>query len=180
MRIRRGRPEDVEAIGALLAVYVEQGLLLPRTPEQIRRAIADFQVALEGGAVVGCVALEFYGARRNGLAEIRSLAVTPGARGAGLGRRLLEAAVKQAQRRGTARVFAVTRAAKFFERGGFSRVPGGMPAEKLARDCAVCPKAATCTLTALSRELAPAGAPQLLPVFAPARHGGLRRSPAPA
>lgn len=177
MRIRRGRPEDVEAIAALLAVYVEQGLLLPRTPEQIRRAIADFQVALEGGAVVGCVALEFYGARRNGLAEIRSLAVTPGARGAGLGRRLLAAAVSAARRQGTARVFAVTRAANFFERGGFSRAPRGIPAEKMARDCAVCPKASTCTLVALSRELAPVGAPQLLPMFAPSRQ---RRAPAPA
>jgi N-acetylglutamate synthase-like GNAT family acetyltransferase len=177
MRIRRARAQEAGAIGALLAVYVEQGLLLPCTPEQIRRAIADFLVAIEGGAVVGCVALEFYGARRNGLAEIRSLAVVPGARGTGLGRRLLEAAVKRARRRGTARLFAVTRAAKFFERAGFARAPGGMPAEKLARDCYACPKASACTLVALARDLAPAHAPQLLPVFAPAP---LRRAPAPA
>lgn len=175
MRIRRARVEEVGAIGALLAVYVEQGLLLPRTPEAVRGAIGDFLVAVDAGAVVGCVALEFYGARRNGLAEIRSLAVGPGARGSGLGRRLLKAAVKQARRQGTARVFAVTRAAKFFERAGFMRAPGGMPAEKVARDCAACPKASSCTLVALSRDLAPAHSPQLLPVFVPARP---RRSPA--
>ena len=177
MRIRRARTDEVQAISALLAMYVEQGLLLARTEEQIRGAIQDFLVAVERGAVVGCVALEFYGTRRNGLAEIRSLAVAHGSRGAGLGQRLLDAAVKQAQRQGSARVFAVTRTASFFERGGFQRAGGGIPAEKTARDCAYCPKASTCTLVPLSRDLAPASAPQLLPVYAPAR---MRRSPAPA
>ena len=177
MRIRRARPDEVEAIGALLAVYAEQGLLLPRTPESVRAALDDFLVAIDRGGVIGCVALEFYGSRRNGLAEIRSLAVAPVARGAGVGARLLQAAVKQAERQGTARVFAVTRGPKFFERCGFARLHGGMPAEKVARDCAVCPKAASCTLVALSRSLAPAGAPQLLPVFAPSR---IRRAAAPA
>ena len=177
MRIRRARAEDAGAVGALLAVYVEQGLLLPRTPEAIRGAIGDFLVAVDGGAVLGCVALEFYGARRNGLAEIRSLAVVPDARGTGLGACLLEAAVKRAQRQGTARVFAVTRAANFFERSGFSLVPSGMPPEKVARDCLACPKAASCRLVALSRDLVPAHSPHLLPVFAPVR---LRRAAAPA
>ena len=177
MRIRRARPEDAEAIGVLLSVYVQQGLLLARTPEQVRGAIADFLVAADGLTVVGCVALEFYGARPNGLAEIRSLAVAPGTRGTGLGARLLDAAVKQARRQGTARVFAVTRAPKFFERRGFSLVSAGMPAEKVARDCSVCPKAASCTLVALSRDLLGAPSPGLLPVFEPAR---LRRAPAPA
>lgn len=177
MRIRRARPNEAPAIAALMAAYVAQGLLLPRTPDQIRATIADFVVALEGGRVMGCVALEFYGARRNGLAEIRSLAVAAEARSAGLGGRLLEAAVKRARHQGTARIFAVTRSTEFFERHGFLRAPGGMPAEKVARDCATCPKASGCSLQSLSRELAPAHPPQLLPVFAPAR---LRRSPAPA
>ena len=177
MKIRRARARDVEAIAALLSAYVQQGLLLPRTRDQIRAAIGDFLVAFNSGAVVGCVALEFYGPRRNGLAEIRSLAVAPHSRGAGLGGRLLQAAVKHARRQETARVFAVTRAALFFEHGGFTRTPGGMPAEKMARDCAACPKASSCTLVALSRDLVPAASPQLLPVFAPAR---LRRAPAPA
>jgi len=180
MRIRRARPSDAPGIAALIARYAQQGLLLPRAPEEIRAAIGDFLVARDGGCVVGSVALEFYGARRNGLAEIRSLAVAQEARSAGLGGRLLEAAVKHARREGIARVFAVTRSPEFFERHGFAGVSGGMPAEKVARDCAVCPKAADCTLQALSRQVAPADAPQLLPVLAPVRHGGFRREPAPA
>jgi len=177
MRIRRARPVDTPAIHALVADYAGQGLLLPRTPEQIHAALGDFLVALDSGRVVGCAALEFYGPRRGGLAEVRSLAVVPEARGSGLGGRLLEAAVKQARRQGAGRVFAVTRAAEFFERHEFARAPSGMPAEKLARDCVSCPKAATCRLETLSRDLVPAHAPHMLPVLSPAR---LRREPAPA
>ena len=177
MRIHRARPEDAPSIAALIAEYAGQGLLLPRSPEQIQATIGDFLVARDGRRMVGAVALEYYGARHNGLAEIRSLAVAPEARSAGLGGRLLEAAVKQARGEGVARVFAVTRSTKFFERHGFARVPAGMPAEKVARDCAACPKAAGCTLEALSRDLTPSYAAQPLPIFSPAR---LRRQAAPA
>jgi amino-acid N-acetyltransferase len=177
MRIRRARPADAPAIAALIAGYVQQGLLLPRSADQIRAAIGDFLVALDHGRIVGSVALEFYGARRNGLAEIRSLAVAAEAQGTGLGGRLLQSAVKHARRQGIARVFAVTRSPELFERHRFARAPGGIPAEKIARDCTNCPKAAGCSLQTLSRELVPARAPQLLPVFALA---GVRREPAPA
>jgi len=180
MRIRRARASDAPGIALLIAGYAEKGLLLPRSPEQIQAMIRNFLVAHDGVRVVGSVALEFYGTRRSGLAEIRSLAVAGEARSAGLGGRLLEAAVKHARREGIARVFAVTRSTGFFERHGFARTPGGIPAEKAARDCAGCPKAAGCALQSLSRELATAPAPQHLPVFAPGRHGGLRGEPAPA
>ncbi|HKO03366.1 MAG TPA: GNAT family N-acetyltransferase [Candidatus Acidoferrales bacterium] len=177
MKIRRARPAEAPAIHALIAGYAAQGLLLPRTPEQIRAAMRDFLVAHDSGRVMGCAALEFYGPRRGGLAEVRSLAVAPEARETGLGGRLLEAAVKRARRQGAVRVFAVTRAAEFFERHEFSRAPGGIPEEKVARDCTSCPKAAGCRLQALSRDLAPAPSPQMLNVLAPGR---LRRAPAPA
>ena len=175
MRIRRARPAEAPAIHALVAGYAAEGLLLPRTPEQVHAAIGDFLVALDSGRVMGCAALEFYGPRRGGLAEVRSLAVAPEARGSGLGGRLLEAAVKDARRRGAGRVFAVTRAPEFFERHEFARAPGGVPAEKVARDCATCSKSATCRLITLSRGLAPAHSPEIIPVLSPGR---LRREPA--
>jgi hypothetical protein len=71
-------------------------------------------------------------------------------------------------------VLAVTRAGKFFERHGFARRRSGMPAEKIARDCSQCPKAAGCRLEALALDLAPAHA--VLPVLQPAR---LPRVPRP-
>jgi amino-acid N-acetyltransferase len=171
MRIRRARPAEAAAIHSLIAPYVAQGLLLPRTPDQIQHGIGNFLVALDGGHVRGCVALESYG---DALAEIRSLAVAPDARGSGIGGKLLEAAMKRARRRKIGRLLAVTRAGQFFERHGFARLRGGMPAEKIARDCSQCPKAADCRLEALALDLAPARA--VLPVLQPAR---LPRAPRP-
>lgn len=171
MRIRRARPAQAAAIHSLIARYVEQGVLLPRTLEQIQRGIGEFLVALDSGRVMGCVALEPYGAA---LAEIRSLAVAPEARGSGIGGKLLDAAMKQARRRKIARLLAVTRASQFFERHGFARLRGGMPAEKIARDCSQCPRAADCRLEALALDLA--RGPDALAVLQPA---GLSRIPRP-
>jgi len=168
MKIRRARLTEAAAIHSIVAEYAAKGILLPRTKEQIERGIADYLVAIDRGRVTGCVSLELYGST---LAEIRSLAVAPEARGRGLGAKLLAGAMKVARRRRVARVLAVTSSTAFFERHGFHRVRGGMPAEKVARDCSQCSKAATCRLEALALDLSPDHAPalSLLPVFQPAR-----------
>lgn len=111
MRTRRARASDAEAIYRLVAHYAEQGLLLPRTQEEIRRHIGHFLVREEKGQVVGCLALETYG---SDLAEIRSLAVQPEIRGRGIGAQMIEHALIEARRRDIARVFAVTHARNFF------------------------------------------------------------------
>lgn len=175
MRIRRARATDLQAIHTLISTHVSAGVLLPRTVEEIRRALPDFLVAVEQANLAGCVALECYG---NGLAEIRSLVVAPEFRGTGLGGKLLAAATKAARTRGISRLLAVTGTGEFFERHGFARVPGGMPAEKVARDCNRCPKAANCRLAALALELRPAAAaPEALPILPPA---AMRRLPGAA
>ena len=172
MRIRRARPSDVGAIHALISAQVSPGGLLPRTLAQLYRAVPDFLVAEAQGRVAGCVALESYG---GSLAEIRSLVVAEKARGSGLGGKLLRSAVKRARSRGFEKVLAVTREGEFFERHGFARVPRGMPAEKVARDCAQCPMAADCRLVALALELSPkTGARLALPVLQPAGVADMR------
>jgi len=168
MRIRQARTAEAEAIHSIVSAYAAQGILLPRTRQQIERGIRDYLVAVEAGRVKGCVALESYGP---GLAEIRSLAVAADARGTGIGGKLLDAAMKQASRRKIARLLAVTGSGRFFERHGFRRMRAGVPAEKIARDCSQCSKAATCRLEALAMDLAPDLAPahSLLHVLQPAR-----------
>ena len=155
MRIRRARAEDAGAVGALLAVYVEQGLLLPRTPEAIRGAIGDFLVAVDGGAVVGCVALELYGARRNGLAEIRSLAVDPSLKTHGVGRRLVEALEQEARDAGLHAIFAFTYVPDFFRKVGFHEVERGELPLKVWKDCLRCPKFQCCDEIAVLKALRP-------------------------
>jgi amino-acid N-acetyltransferase len=146
MRARRARPTDAAAIHRLIAAYAAQGLLLPRLEEEIREHVARFLVLEEKNQITGCVALEGYGPD---LAEIRSLAVNPEIRGHGLGARLVIYALAEARRRKIARVFAVTHAPEFFLRQGFALSKRQALAEKIERDCSVCPKSRRCRLSAV-------------------------------
>jgi amino-acid N-acetyltransferase len=172
MKIRPARAADAEAIDALISTHATDGTVLPRALEEIRGAADHFLVAVDAGRITGCVALECYG---GALAEIRSLVVAEDARGTGLGGKLLHAATQRAKEGGIIRLLAVTGTPGFFERHGFSRVSGGIPAEKAARDCSRCAKAAGCRLAALALHLEPGPArPGVLPILQSVR---LRRIP---
>ncbi len=152
MKARRARLQDVAEIHRLVAHYAAEGLLLPRSEEEICAHVWRFLVLIEQEKLLGCVALEPYGAD---LAEIRSLAVDPEIRGRGLGTRLLRAALAAARRRKIARVFAVTHTPEFFGRHGFTTSTRWALPEKLARDCCTCPKAPTCELVAVIATVCP-------------------------
>lgn len=152
MKMRRARAGDAGAIHKLVAHYVAEGLLLPRTEQEIRRNISHFLVQKENRRIVGCLSLESYGAD---LAEIRSVAVSAERRGEGLGASLIEFALIEARRRGIARVFAVTHAPQFFERQGFAASSRNALVEKVERDCRTCPKQRTCKLVAVIATVIP-------------------------
>jgi len=176
MRTRLARPEDVAAISRLISQFVAAGLLLPRTPEEVRSHLDRFIVVTEpvpamdappGAAppeatapattakeerVLGCVALEPYG---RGLAEVRSLAVRRDEQGRGLGGRLLQAAIRTARRRKIARLFAVTHAPSLFERQGFATTQREAVPEKIERDCTDCAKRQHCKLVTLVAVVCP-------------------------
>ncbi|MGH9746021.1 MAG: GNAT family N-acetyltransferase [Candidatus Acidiferrales bacterium] len=152
MRARRAKVADAGAIFELIAQYAEQGLLLPRAENEIRRNIGHFLVHEEKKRVVSCVALEEYGPD---LAEIRSLAVAPELRRRGAGANLLLFALEEACARGIARVFAVTHAPDFFARQGFAPASRQSLTEKIERDCRECSKRRTCQLTAVVATVIP-------------------------
>lgn len=166
MRARIARMSDAAAVHRVIAHYAGEGLLLPRTEAEIRKNISRFLVLVEkqkgGDVVLGCVALESYG---RDLAEIRSLAVAPEARGKGrnVGDQLMKAAIDTARRRNIARLFAVTHRPDFFSRYGFTAGPRQEIPEKVERDCLMCPKQAKCTLVATVAVVSPER--DLLPVF---------------
>jgi amino-acid N-acetyltransferase len=152
MRARRAKISDAAAIFRLVDNYAQQGLLLPRAEEDIRRNIRNFVVLHEKGKLLSCVALENYGAD---LAEIRSLAVDPEIRGRGLGSKIVTSALAEARRRGIARVFAVTHAPDFFLRQGFEATRRQALTEKIERDCRTCSKQRTCKLVAVIANVIP-------------------------
>jgi len=166
MRARTARMSDASAVHRVIAHYAGEGLLLPRTESEIREHISRFLVLVEKRdgeeKVLGCVALEPYG---TDLAEVRSLAVAPEARGQGrnVGDRLMKAALEMAGRRKIARLFAVTHRPEFFSRYGFVPGPRQAVPEKVERDCVGCPKERKCTLVATVAVVCPER--DLLPVF---------------
>src|SRR5216684_777333 len=107
MRARTARIADAIAVHRVIAHYAGEGSLLPRTEDEIRKHSSHFLVLVEKKneeeKLLGCVALEPYG---SDLAEIRSLAVAPDARGQGrnVGDRLMKAAMDAARHRKIARL----------------------------------------------------------------------------
>jgi amino-acid N-acetyltransferase len=170
MRARTARISDASAVHRVIAHYADKGLLLPRTEAEIREHISRFLVLVEKRRgeerVLGCVALEPYGTE---LAEVRSLAVAPDARGQGrnVGDRLMKAAMDAARRRKIARLFAVTHRPDFFSRFGFTPGPRQAVREKVERDCVSCPKEPKCTLVATVATVCPER--ELLPIFSRSR-----------
>jgi amino-acid N-acetyltransferase len=166
MRARTARIGDAAAIHRIIAHYADEGLLLPRTELEISEHIDRFLVLVEKHngeeKVLGCVAIEPYG---GDLAEIRSIAVAPEARGQGLrvGDRLMKAALETARRRKIARLFAVTHLSDFFSRYGFIPGPRQAVPEKIERDCIDCPKQNNCNLVAMVAVVCPER--DLLPVL---------------
>ncbi|MEV3936031.1 GNAT family N-acetyltransferase [Glycomyces sp. NPDC049804] len=145
-RIRPVSPAEHDALGEVsIRSYLEGGLLLgglddPYAPNlrdvALRAASATVLVAVDGdtGAILGGVTLAFHGSAMAqlagpGEAEIRMLAVDPGAQGRGVGSALAAACVERARAEdGTKRVVlcsqqAMTTAHRVYARLGFERAP---------------------------------------------------------
>jgi len=129
-----GRP-DAAAISRLVTANVGLGHLLPRTPDEIGRHVSRFLVATLDGTVLGCGELAPLSDR---LSEIRSLVVTTGSRGTGIGTAVLAALVAWARRQGVPRLCAFTHVPHPFVAIGFSIVPHTWLPEKIMTDCQEC------------------------------------------
>ena len=147
--LRRAGLADVWSIHALLDGYARDGMLLPRTIEQIQAVVKDFVVApseTPSSGIAACGALRFHSPA---LAEVASLAVAPGRVGQGLGRRVVRALLDEAAALGVERVFALTLDPGFFHRLGFDTTSIREFPEKLTQDCARCARRAACNEVAV-------------------------------
>ncbi|MFO7259726.1 MAG: GNAT family N-acetyltransferase [bacterium] len=148
--VRRARRSDLPAMMELLDRYARRGLLLPRTPEQVRRQLADFVVAVDVTGVIGCAGLRRYPGR---MGEIVGLAVEERCQGRGIGRHLVDALLDEARSLGLRRVFALTLQEGFFHRMGFRTTSVAEFPDKIALDCSGCAKRATCAEVAVVLDL---------------------------
>ncbi len=111
LSIRAAQPKDEPAIRRLVALYPN------KLVQEEHPATELFFVAESDGVIVGCCALDIYSKR---LAEVRSLAVRPEDVHGGVGAGLVEACKQRAREQGVRQLLAVSSAAGFFEKVGFS------------------------------------------------------------
>jgi amino-acid N-acetyltransferase len=152
LTVRKAVMHDIPAILALINGYAARGIMLPRTEFEVSEAIRDFTVVLRGDEFLGCGALHFYSPT---IGEIRSLAVHEHAKTHGVGRRVVEALVAEAQEYELDAVFAFTYVAEFFNKVRFDVVERGVLPLKAWKDCVRCPKFQACDEIAVLRILRP-------------------------
>ncbi|WP_019636314.1 N-acetyltransferase [Paenibacillus fonticola] len=138
---RRARLEDVEPLFQMIDGYAQRGIMLPRSREVLRRQIDDFVVTEVDDMVVGCGSLCRLGEE---LVEIRSLGISEGYKGRGLGSLLVAELVKEARDLGIPKVMALTYEVSFFLKNGFAVVEKDIFPEKVWTDCIHCPKQHAC------------------------------------
>jgi amino-acid N-acetyltransferase len=152
MHARSAKLPDAFAIEQLIHVHVADGTLLPRSLAEICENIRDFIVVENEGEIVGCGALHLYGMH---LAEIRSITVTNKAKGAGAGRVLINALLKEAHKQSVTCVCLFTRIPGFFGKMGFHEVEKEALPDKALKDCVKCPRQNACDEIAMYRGTLP-------------------------
>jgi amino-acid N-acetyltransferase len=152
LTVRKAVMHDIPPILDLINGYAATGIMLPRTEFELSESIRDFTVVYRGDEFLGCGALHFYSPTTG---EIRSLAVHERAKTHGVGRRLVEALVQEAQDYELDAVFAFTYVDEFFARVGFHVVERGVLPLKAWKDCLRCPKFSCCDEIAVLRILRP-------------------------
>ena len=113
--IRRAVTADAHSIYNITQNGVRTESLRERTQESIEATIADYLVYEIDGSIVACVNLKIYDS--GDIAEIGSVYVQAFYQNKGVGRKLVEFACAEAQKRGSKRAIAMTtKASKFFSK----------------------------------------------------------------
>jgi amino-acid N-acetyltransferase len=121
---------DVDQIWDLVSAYAAEGLMLPRTLDQVAMNIDNYVIASNGGRVLACASLEEYSPS---LAEVSSVAVARSEHGRGLGTDVVLGVERLARARDIAEIFALSLSDRFFLSLDYSPVSISRYPEKLAR-----------------------------------------------
>lgn len=151
--IRDARMGDIKNIYKLLQYYADKDLLLGRSLSSLYDQLRDFSVCVvedpenpQDEKLVGACALHICW---ENLAEIRSLAVIDEYHGKGVGRQLIDWALKEADSLGITRIFTLTYQPDFFRKLGFKDIDKSELPHKVWSDCINCSKFPDCNEEAL-------------------------------
>ena len=144
--VRRALAEDIPSIQNLLSPFVLDEILLERSKEEIVRELSWTWVAESSASyqLLGVMNFSFFPPR---FAEIRGLAVRKEAHGQGIGRQMVETAIRFLRSQHPEKadtIFALTYVPAFFTRLGFEIVPKEEFPPKIYEVCRFCNKQDNC------------------------------------
>ncbi len=142
--IRKARISDAESIYKLVASYSQKGVMLSRSLNSIYEHIRDFWVVEDDQSheLIGCAALQIIG--WDGLAEVRSLVISSSKQNMGLGKKLIDTCINEANEMNVKRLFALTFVPGFFIKCGFYEISKDKLPHKIWSDCIDCPMFPDC------------------------------------
>ncbi len=115
--IRKMRLDDVTEVFGVMKPQIEQGILVPRTEDDLREKYGDYYIYEVDGAIHGCAAFHDFG---EGVGEIAGIAVNQLYSHLGIGQKLVEYIIDDAVKMKFGRIFALTtQALDWFEQLGF-------------------------------------------------------------
>jgi amino-acid N-acetyltransferase len=153
LKVEKARIGDVPQTHQLINYFAGKDEMLPRSLSELYENIRDCFVIRQGERVIGCISLHVFW---SDLAEIRSLAVAADMQEQGVGAKLLQACLEEAEALGIPTIFCLTYKPAFFEQFGFSKVDKMELPRKVWTECYHCPKFPNCDEVALIRHSKPA------------------------
>jgi amino-acid N-acetyltransferase len=150
--IRKATIKDIKWVHSVLHEYGRRGELLARPLSQLYDHVRDFSLYVDEAekGILGCCALQFCW---EDLAEIRSLAVDPARQREGIGSRLMQAVLEEAESFNIHKVFALTYKPAFFKRFGFVEIEKSELPLKTWGDCIICVKFPDCDEIAMMKKI---------------------------
>jgi amino-acid N-acetyltransferase len=139
--IRKAYISDVPNMQKLIAYFAKKDLMLARSLIDLYENIRDYFVAIQGKDIVGCCGLHICW---ENLAEVKALAVDEKAHSKGIGKRLVNEALKEAKRLKIKKVFCLTYIPDFFRKFKFKNIDRKLLPHKIWTECLQCPKFPDC------------------------------------
>jgi amino-acid N-acetyltransferase len=147
IKVEKAKINEVPGIHKLVNSFAGRGEMLARPLSEIYENIRDFVVVRKGKRIIGCAALHVMW---SDLAEIKSVAVDEDMQLQGIGYKLVNACLNDAQELGIKTVFCLTYKPKFFEKLGLKEVEKMSLPQKIWTECYRCSKFPNCDETAMT------------------------------
>ncbi|MEA2082370.1 MAG: N-acetyltransferase [Elusimicrobiota bacterium] len=134
--ITRANVQDAKQVYGIIRKYAAKNAVLPRPLASVYEHIRDFFIYRAKDKILGIAALHIVW---EDMAEVRSLVVDSRHRKKGIGRKLVQKTLEEAEMLNIPNVFALTREETFFKRVGFKPIAKDKLPQKVWNDCINCP-----------------------------------------